>query len=194
MFETLDGKKFRALLPWMNTTNLGVPKHKVESLLQYILKPKQGDSRIAAYQNMCVKNASANMFLPRAMPTDVFETEAKSNNLQLIRNDIRLRIYNFINDVIIEEEYDEGKQITSSTDINNIIHDKRIGDLFSSLILDSFGKAVKGTTGNPFSGGRFPFSEALSSFIGQLKNLKVRFIQKGQSFETELKSQLARPQ
>ena len=174
ILETLDDVHYRALAPWLDTKNLLINKFRIKQLLDYINNPNR-PNRISNYQAVSNKKASANMFLRKPMKVDELEEQAKDIDTHIIRNDLFLKVTRIIRD-IIEKDYGKGKKIKSDVDINNIIHDHRIRDIFINSILKLYEIGAKFNTVKEFEAGKFPFYEVLSSFIVELEEITRRFM------------------
>jgi len=174
VIETLDGKNYRALAPWLIPKNLGLPKYRVNTLLKHITKHNQPD-RVSNYHNICIKRAIPNMFIQKKLPVEYIEEYARSIDTTIIKNKLFLNIKNVIENEIISNEYKKGKLIKSNVDINNIIHDNRLRNIFNNVMFSMYSIGSK-SVNSKYTAGKFPFSEILSSYIVSLTALTNRFM------------------
>jgi len=174
VLETLDNKHYRALAPWLNAKGLGLNKFRVSNLLAYLNSVNE-PNRISNYHAICTKQAIGNMFLPNQLSLTEFEEHAKNIDTQIIRNDLYLKIVNLIHQ-IITKEYNNGKRLISEKDLNNIIHDKRIRELFDNIIFAHYNTASKYIDIQEYTAGVFPFYELLSSFLVILQDMSRKFM------------------
>ena len=172
--ETIDGKKYRALAPWMKAINLGFSYERVKQLLDYLKEPNK-PTRVACYQKTVQKAAVQNMFLRRALSMDIFEEHSTNIDTQTMRNRLFVDIKNTVQE-IIKSDFKNGASIKGNTDVNDIIHDERIKETFTSVILQMYRVGTSVTEAKEFSAGKFPFSELVSSYISDLQWIQRRFM------------------
>lgn len=174
VIETLDGIHYRALAPWLSDKNLAIGKFRLTQLLQYIADANE-PNRIANYHQLAIHTASSNMFLKKPLKIEQLEEQAKDIDTHFIKNDLYLKIILLLHD-IIDTDYNRGKRIKSDLDINNIIHDERIKEVFTNTIFALYDIGAKSNTVKEFEAGKFPFYEVLSSFILELEDINRRFL------------------
>jgi len=175
VLESLDGFTYRALVPWILPKGFGLPKYRVEMLLSYITSSNKPD-RVVNYHHINTKKAVSNMFLRRPLALDILEQHSQEIDTQIIRNELYLKLTKLIKEDIIGKKYAKGQKINSNIDINIIIHDERIKDLFIKVLLSMYDVGSKLSFEQEFSSGLFPFYEILSTFIVSLRKLGNRFM------------------
>ena len=174
IIETLDGDNFRILSPTLFGRNYSIPKDKVEKIIKFLEHPCE-ISRISCYHKLLIKKATANMFIGKPLDFETMENNAKDNNMQIIKNELFLKLYGLIQE-IIKKDFSSGVKIKSSSEINEIIHDDRIGELFSSILLKMYEVGFNADNPTNFNAGKFAFSELLSSFIVDLQDSTRKFM------------------
>lgn len=174
VIETIDKKLFRLLVPWVGGHSYAIPREKIHNLLVYITDDNKPD-RAENYHAICQKQAVGNMFMRRAMSTDIMEENSKEVDTQIMRNNLMLKLTQVIEDNI-NKNYKKGAGIIDNTNINDIIHDSDIRDTFQTVILSMYKVGTKITQAQEYSAGTFPFSELLASYVNELKYITQRFM------------------
>lgn len=174
VFESLDNKTYRILAPGLNHPP-ELQKQQINNFIRYISSPNK-PNRIINYQSVCIKNSINNMFLRRPLSFDTMEQQAQNIDTQIIRNDLYLKISNLIKNTIIAKEYKKGSNLKNNVDINDIIHDDRIKEVFMNVLLSMYNVGAKLAFEQEYSAGKFPFYELLSSYILGLQKLSNRFM------------------
>lgn len=174
VFESLDNKTYRILAPGL-THPPELQKQQINNFIEYITSPNK-PNRIVNYQSVCTKKSINNMFLRRPLSFDMMEQQAQNVDTQMIRNDLYLKISNLVKNTIISKEYNKGSKVKSNVDINDIIHDDRIKEIFINVLLSMYNVGAKLAFEQEYSAGKFPFYELLSSYILSLRKLSNRFM------------------
>jgi hypothetical protein len=172
--ETLDGANYRALVFDMKATTYLLDKSKLTHLINYITK-EVTPTRVSNYHAVQIKSAIGNMFLRRPLNIDIMEETAKDIDTQVIRNELFLQVTNYIADSI-KKNYDSGKSIADNSDINDILHDDKIREVFANTLLKLYRVGSKIESLREFDAGKFPFSELLSSYLLDLSVILMRFM------------------
>ena len=122
-------QQFRALAPWLYSSNALVSRHKIESLLSYINDPHATD-RITKYQKICMDNALRNMFEHIPVDLEAAMERGKSIDIHVVRNRVYIELRGIIHNLI--------KKIKPKTDadVNDIIHDKKLSTKLRLLIME----------------------------------------------------------
>jgi hypothetical protein len=174
VIETLDGKNYRALAPWVYSTKFSIVKHKLEQFIKYITNDNMPD-RISNYQAVSIKQSIPNMFLYRQLSTDILKENSKEIDTQMIRNDLYLKVFSLIQD-LINRDYNKGVNVIGNIQINEIIHNNCIRDIFISVILNYYSAGTESVSSQNYNAGKFPFSELLSSYMKDIHNISQRFM------------------
>lgn len=164
ILETLDGKTYRAMLPWlMHNSTYTVAKFRVKNLLEHTNGPVRSDG----YQKLAVDAAVKNMFLGKALSLDDFDSKLSD----VESGGIQDKIFNSIIKVaekLVSKEFKS--KITSSTQINELLHHPAINQEFARAVT-----AQLKSDPAKLDGGKFPTSELASSFIVSLQTASRRF-------------------
>lgn len=161
VLETLDGKTYRCLVPWLSTKNFLVGKFRLEKLLNY---KKDEPTKALNYQASVLANASRNMFLGRTLAIDEFESQISQVDSGKIQNKITDAVLNTANDLL------NATKITASIDVNNLLHDPIINETFMSAVEVAFAENA-----DNFDGGKFSTAEIMTSFITAMQTTGRRF-------------------
>jgi len=176
IIESINHNQYRALAPWIyGNNNYSIPKHKLEQLIQFIKNPNE-PNRIANYHTVAIQRSIENMFLLQPLSVKILEENAKEIDIQLMQNDVYLKIMKVIRYDIIYKKYDDGKKILTHRHINEILHDSLILDTFIKVILSMFKVGTKLTFTHEYSAGKFPLHEILVTYIKDLQDLATRFM------------------
>jgi hypothetical protein len=175
ILETLDGTKYRALAPWLESKKYGVPKYFINQFIKYISNVNVPD-RVTNYHNIHIKKSIPNMFLSKSLSLDILDENSKEIDSQFLRNDLFIKIKNLIINVIIDKDYQKGKKILSNVQVNEIIHDRRIYFTFIHVLLDLYGIGTQITHIKEYEAGEFPYYELLSSYLKEMADLSRRFM------------------
>jgi hypothetical protein len=174
ILETLDGKSFRCLAPRLNDSGkiYSVKKTEIAALLSYISNTTTAPTRIANYQNIAIKQSIGNLFVPKPLALESFEEKISDIPSHAIKHSISIELNKLLNTMISKEF----KDIGSSADINNILHDARFGDIFYETVLGQYSKVMLMEDLAKYTAGEFPFSEILSSFMVDLQSTTRSFM------------------
>lgn len=165
ILETLDGKTYRVLAPWLSSTRYSVAKFRVQRILDYSAKKV---SKALNYHAHCISLATKNMFLGKALELENFENQLTDVESGKIQSAIADAVINTV-DNIIKKEY-KGK-ITTPLEVSDILHHPDIGRTFINSVVLEFSKDQ-----SRFDAGKFPMSEILSSFAAALQTAGRRFV------------------
>lgn len=168
VLDTLDGKHYRCLAPWMQSTTYSLPKHRVEKLLN----PRKV-SRATMYHSLCQKTALKNMFLGRAIETDSLTASSEEIKYEKIQDNLLEAIKELIME-IVRSEY-KGT-VHSQSDIYAILHDERIANIFCDTLIITYKVGIEIEELLDISGGKFGFSELLSTFTEALQSTVRNFM------------------
>jgi hypothetical protein len=174
ILESIDGKKYRILSPWIFSKTYSIPMFKVKALLKY-LENSSAPTRVSCYHKVSIKAAVKNMFVSKQLDLESIEEHSKEIDTQSIKTELFLKINSVIKD-IIRTDFANGKKIKGNTEINDIIHDDRISDIFSSTLLRLYNIGFKSIDSQEFDAGKFPFYELLSSYILDLRDTTRKFM------------------
>ena len=172
--EQMAKSSFRLLSMWVTDRIAPLTMSRVNPLLKY-LQFANGPNRVSCYHAAAVYKSTANMFLTKPLDLDVLESQSQEVDTQLIRNEIYAAIKHTI-DKIIDSDFKKGSLLTSSVEINRIIHDERIREQFQVAVLKMYSVGVKQTGVKEFDAGKFPFHEVLSSFLVDLDSITRQFM------------------
>lgn len=176
ILETLDGKTYRCLSFWLAITNdhsYNVPKYKVVPIIEYLDDP-QKPSRVTSYHNISINKAIPNMFVRKPLDISSIEEQSKSVDTHTIKTELFMKLSETVK-TIIDKEYSKGKKIVGPTQINDILHDERLNEVFTGVLLRMYQVGFHNDTGE-FDGGKFPFYEILSSYLLDLRDTTRRFM------------------
>jgi hypothetical protein len=165
ILETLDGKNYRALAPWLSSNRYSINKFRVQKLLNYDSKKP---SKALEYHARCIEEATKNMFLSKALELEAFQrqlTDVESNTIQA---NILSNVIDAV-DSIIKKEYKN--KITSLIDVSDILHHPNIGRTFINSVVKEFISDK-----SKLDAGKFPVSEILASFSSALQTTSRRFV------------------
>ncbi len=191
VLETLDNEQYRILTPWdtprteLNhresqsfkpalAANYSIPKHKITPLITY-LKNSNQPNRVSSYQTLAAKQMIQNMFLRKPLSLEYIEEQSKDIDMQLIRNEIYLKVMNLFK-TIISKDYKAGASIKNNSDINDIIHSDDVREIFASTLLNLYSVGVQSNKLREFDANHFPFSELLCSFMLEMDIIVRRFM------------------
>jgi hypothetical protein len=166
VLETTDSVSYRVLGKWQNKTNGKISSSDITDIVQYYRGKK---TIIDPYQSLCIASAAKNMFVNKQPDMKYFEIYSKEIDLTSIRNQLFLQLNTVIRALIGETK------IQSSSDINSIIHDKKINETFVNSILKLYKIGANVYHIDEYSAGKFPFSEILSTFLAELQTISLRF-------------------
>lgn len=165
ILETLDGKVYRALAPWLASTRYSVAKFRVQKILDYDTKHA---SKALNYHAICISQATKNMFLGKALELENFEnqlTDVESGKMQSNITDAIIAVA----DRIVAKDYKN--KISTPLDVSDILHHPDIGRAFINSVVGEFaGDKTR------FDAGKFPMSEILASFSSALQTTGRRFV------------------
>lgn len=167
IFETLDGKTYRILTPWLDNTKYIIDYIHINGFIKYISEPNQ-PLRATAYQRDAIKQMSVNMFMPNHFDIESF-TKKSSVNTQILQNSIFLDISEIFHDNIDEK-------VKTTADINRIIHIPDIKELLIVNIIRMYNNSAPTDYGQEAHAGQFPFAELLTTFFVSLDKLAGRFM------------------
>lgn len=165
ILETLDGKTFRALTPWISANRFSVAKFRVQRILDYTQKTP---SKALEYHARCITLATKNMFLGRSLELENFENQLTDVESGQMQSNITEFIINAVDKFIIKEYKNKFK---SPMDISDILHDPNIGRSFIEAVTKEFAKDK-----SRFDAGKFPISEIIASFSTALQTASRRFV------------------
>lgn len=165
ILETLDGKTYRVLAPWLSSTRYSVAKFRVQRILDYSAKKV---SKALNYHAHCISSATKNMFLGKALELENFENQLTDVESGKMQSTIADAVINAV-DNIIKKEY-KGK-ITTPLEVSDILHHPDIGRTFINSVVLEFSKDQ-----SRFDAGKFPMSEILASFAAALQTAGRRFV------------------
>jgi hypothetical protein len=168
IIETLEGKSYRCLAPWVDSALYGyfINKEKVLPIIEYI-KNKNVSDRVSNYHIISTKLATKNMFLKKPIAMESFEENSADVPSHIIKQEIILNLETHVN---------KYKSIKDSVQLNEVLHDEGLRDIFYNTTLRLYPKAVILDSIKEFKADRFPFSELLSSFIVELQNITGKFM------------------
>lgn len=167
IFETLDSIHWRALTPWTDGV-LYMSHFRIKSFLDHITNANK-PSRPTNYHAIMVKKAVSNMFLERNLSEDVIENHSKEIDIHVMKNKLYLTLNNVVTKLC------KKKKIRSHADINDVIHHIDITNTFETIILEMYKIGTELAITHEYSAGKFPCSELLATYIGDLHKLKRRF-------------------
>jgi hypothetical protein len=174
VLETLDDNTWRALAPWVSSTCFQIPKNKLKNLIDY-LSNTNAPSRISSYQEL-VQNKSLNtMFLEKSVDVDILAEKSNNVNSQLIQNDVYMKVMSVI-EKELNVKYKNCDDVNSNTDMNDIIHNVDIKNMFIHSMTNNFSNGMSETNAKEHSAGVFPFEELLASYIKELRFISMRFM------------------
>ncbi len=163
IIETLDGKTYRCLAPWLQSSRYSVAKFRAQKLLDYGKDNKP--TKALEYHAYAQQQATKNMFLGKALALEDFDpklTDIESGKIQAN-----------IADAVIEQVKVVMKSYKKSLDpivVSDILHDRSIVETFISATEREFALDKRS-----FDGGKFPIAEIVSSFIVALQTASRRF-------------------
>lgn len=161
ILETLDGKLYRCLAPWLQSSKYSVAKFRVQKLLDYNAdKP----SRALEYQSAAIQIATKNMFLGKSLAIEDFESQISNVESGQMLTYVVDAVLNVANDLLNKTK------IKDTNDVNDLLHDPIINSTFISSIEKAFALDPK-----RFDGGKFPTAEIMASFITAVQNASRRF-------------------
>lgn len=172
VFETLDGKNYRCLVPWNAHDQFLIPIYKLTSMLNFITQ-KVHARRSDNYHKLLCDDAKKNMFLPRNLSLDILEKYSQEIDSQSMRTDLFLKISRVMNDYI-DKKYKKG--IKNNIEVNDIIHQVKIRNVFRDTILALYKLGMQKISSGEFSAGKFPSSELLISYLYDLEKQTNRFM------------------
>ncbi len=164
--ETLDGKTYRALAPWITLNKFVIPKHRVKKILDYRTNYKL-PSKSLEYHSRCMETAVKNMFLGKALALDTFEKQLDIIESGKIQSSIIDAVIEAA-DKLIKKDYKD--VISTPLEVNDILHHPVIVKTFTNAIVEEFVKSKE-----KLSGGTFPMYEVLASFTTALQMTGRRF-------------------
>lgn len=172
VIETLDGKNYRSLAPWVHSTKYSLARFRVSGILSH--NPKK-PSRAMNYHMQASKQAVNNMFLGKSINLEDFEKKHVDIESGRIHDSILEHVFDVTRKLCRSEYSDDFK---SSTIISDILHNKKLLDAFNDVTITHYATKPscidKGAINN-MDGGKFPHSEILASFIVDLQTAKRRF-------------------
>jgi hypothetical protein len=174
VLESLAAGYYRFLAPWINTNNYKLNKFRISKLINFLTNENKQD-RISNYNNIQINNSIKNMFLSKQLDIDIMQEHSKDIDLSLVKN----ILFNSISKIIekyVNDTYNEGSLINNTKDLNDIIHQKEIKELFINSILKTYNLGSKYTDLSEYNTSKFPFSEVFSTFLVELLNLSVLFM------------------
>jgi hypothetical protein len=174
VLETLDDNTWRALAPWVSATCFQIPKNKLKNLIKY-LSNTNTPSRISSYQEIVQKKSLNTMFLEKSVDVDILAEKSNNVNSQLIQNDVYMKVMGVIEKELLIK-YKNCDDISSNTDMNDIIHNVDIKNMFIHIMTYNFSNGMSETNAKEHSAGVFPFEELLASYIKELRFISMRFM------------------
>jgi hypothetical protein len=170
IIETLDGKNYRCLAPWIQSKTYGLPRFRVENILQYF--SNNTTTRSSEYHTILSKQSTNNMFLKRAVDIESFTESGALVDSNIIKQYIVKKLYKLIQEIVTKKYKND---IKNSVELSVLIHDENLTSLFSETILLQYNKGAVSEEIKEFNAGIFPFSEVLSSFLVELQYMTRRF-------------------
>jgi hypothetical protein len=162
--ETLDNELYRCLHNQLNSTIYSLHSIAVQPLIEYSKNPT-APTRAANYNNVAIKKSIPVMFLNRQRDLDSYPEIAESVPIHLVKQKISTECNKLV-DQIIQKDF--RGNIKSTADINVLIHDTRLSDLFYKIVLASYKTTVSVDDLQKHSAGDFSFSELLSTFMASI--------------------------
>jgi hypothetical protein len=174
VFETLDVDSYRILTPY-NDKIFKIKKCDVVSFLHYIKNKGVCNtiSRVSVYHEISQRQALQNMFLPiKFNISDIKTDSSKIIDTKYLRNEITTQLLKtFLN--IIKKDYADGANVKDNHDFSKIVHDDRLQEKFSSILIEQYDIY---TFKNKENIGDFPFSETLKSFLSNIHWFNRSFV------------------
>lgn len=169
ILETLDGSHYRAFVSRLDHQGNVVKKYSIQHLIDYIINVNQPD-KSSCYHLIQSINMSKVMFTHRSLLIHELEKKSQEIDVQMLRNDLFIKISGLINDSI------KHKSPKNNSDINSIIHDPKIPDLFKDIILRMYSAISNNPNKSVLDAGDFKISEILSTFLIELNDLSKHFM------------------
>lgn len=155
ILETLDGSTYR-LMETVSSNHTNILKKNIKY---------QNTFRINNYNNIVINKALNNMFNEKPFNIEYAEETSNQTDMQIIRNTIYIKLYSLIEEIIVKD-YNNGDNIKSLDDINDIIHNSKISETFFNALTELY-MAVFGS--------ETEHEELLSTYLSELNNLSVKF-------------------
>jgi len=175
VIEKVADDHYRILSPYFNSTTYSIPKHKVNDLVFYIRSKPLAPTRVSCYHKNATQKSTRNMFARNKVNLNEIETKSEDIDTQLIKNDIYYKIRSHLQD-LVEKEYEHADKIRGIMQLNEIIHDQNIKNIFINTIFNNYKLGKKMYSSQTFDGGNFSFSEIMSSFLSELDATTRRFM------------------
>lgn len=151
-----------------------IARGKISEFIEYIGNKGVGNNhtRINTYHDIHEKEMLKNMFLPVKFNIDGINLNSQIVDSALLRNELSRQLSKRCYE-LIEKDYKNSEKIKTHKDIGQIIHDKKLSDIFNSVIISQYDSyAFK----NKETDSGFPFSELLKTFLAHLQLLNRDFV------------------
>jgi hypothetical protein len=165
VFETLDGCKYRGLVPWINAQNFLLPRFRIASLLKYVASGNKA-GRVTNYQALANAKITEGMFLTKTLSTEELEERADEYDTHAVKNDIFVKVSGWLHEYI----HKNIKKIKTPTAINDLIHRTELFDLFVQALQMNY------TQINSQRAAAGVDKELLSTFLLSTETLSRRFM------------------
>jgi len=168
VLETINGKDYRILTPWGPSSCYIIKKDMVDKLIEYGQNNATHD-RSSKYNNVCITESRKNMFLRKPMHLDVMETQSKDFDINMVQNNLLIRIMNVINEKLIKNNLTHKKilDVLKSPDIVNVFFDEMI---------KSYDYLLKSVTSGDQQVNTFSYEETFSSYFYSIQTMKIKFM------------------
>ncbi len=166
VFETIDGVHYRVLRRREEKKGASLAPFDIADIVKYFKSPSMC-TRVSTYQEICNAEACRRMMVRKQPNTSLFEVTASTIDANYIRNQVVLRLNGVLHTLLTRGS-------STEKDIIKILHSHQLVDEFGAALLDFYKIGAIGI--HDFSGGMFPFSEMLSTFLVEVENLRRQFI------------------
>jgi len=168
VIETLDGENWRVMSTKLDSYK--VDKRTAERFAAAASRSNVA-TRATNYNRAVQKTAASNMFAKKQISSRDVDDRAKEFPLHNIRTHLFVALETYIADRI-EHEFRHAAYIKSSSEINDLLHDDRIQEIFTDTLISSYRDGLTHSKGD----GEIAAYETESSFLVQIDYLRDRFM------------------
>ena len=149
-----------------------IDRNKLAELIKYVYKGVSHGSRIGEYNKIHEKKIVKNMFLPIYHDIDSISLNSQIIDSKYLRHMIHVQLLEECS-TIIKTDFKKGASVKNIKDIGQILHNERLSDVFSGLIIEQY---YIYTFKNKKNVSTFSHAETFKTLLAQLQLLNRDFV------------------
>jgi hypothetical protein len=149
-----------------------IDRNKIAELIKYVSKGVSRGSRIGEYNKIQEKKIVKNMFLPIYHDIDSISLNSQIIDSKYLRHMIHVQLRDTCS-AIIKTDFKKGASVKNIKDIGQILHNERLSDVFSGLIIEQY---YIYTFKNKKNISAFSHAETFKTLLAQLQLLNRDFV------------------